>query len=61
MAQNSLSGVDKKTDWLRPIRVDYPNLEVKVVLAFTPQDLLRLTESELDRLHHAIDIIQRGK
>lgn len=57
MAQDSLSRVD----WNKPICIDYPNLEVKVVLAFTPQDLLRLTEDELDRLHHAIDIIQRGK
>lgn len=45
---------------LRVPVINSPELEVKVVLAFTPQDLLHLSEDQLDRLHHAISIIQRG-
>lgn len=38
-----------------PVNADSLELEVKVVLAFTPQDLLQLSEDQLDHLHHAIN------
>lgn len=37
------------------------SLEVKVVLAFTPQDLISLSEQDLVKLHKAIMIIQIGE